>query len=104
MFTNGLTLAQTERLVVLMEEQAESIQATCKVIRFGFESKHPDGGPTNREALEIELGNVLNAVCMLSDADDLDVENIITAAALKAEVIGQFLKYQDNLNTSEEKQ
>lgn len=51
---NQLTPAEAERLALLAEECGEVIQAIGKILRHGYESRHPDGGPTNREALERE--------------------------------------------------
>ena len=39
----------------LMEEAAEVIQSICKLKRFGPDSRHPDGGPTNLQSLFTEL-------------------------------------------------
>jgi len=71
---NGLDAAQVERLYYLSEELSESIQAIQKVLRHGYESYDPtvDDGPTNRQHLEIELGQTAIAVCMLLEAGDLD--------------------------------
>ena len=103
-FDNGLSLAQTERLVILVEELTESAKAACKVLRWGYESKNPatPDTPTNRKHLEIELGDVVNAVAMLGDSGDLNMGSILTAAALKAEIIGQFTNYQEAAYESEE--
>lgn len=52
---NDLTPAEAERLAMLAEECGEVIQAVGKILRHGYESTHPDGGPTNREALRREI-------------------------------------------------
>jgi hypothetical protein len=42
---NGLTPAEAERLALLAEECGEVIQAIGKVLRHGYESRHPYGEP-----------------------------------------------------------
>lgn len=87
---NELTPAEAERLAYLAEECGEAIQIIGKILRHGYESRDPTkavptfddnrGGqtgvrntsPTNRKLLENELGDVIRAVRMLSDAGDLD--------------------------------
>ena len=60
-----------ERLDVLIGECAEVIQAAIKCKRFGMESHHPEGGPTNREMLEEELGHVQSALTLMHLAGDV---------------------------------
>ena len=55
---NKLTPAQAERLAMLAEECGEVIQAVGKILRHGFESRHPNGGETNKDALLRELGDL----------------------------------------------
>lgn len=52
--TNGLSPAELERLIMLAEEASEVIQGVAKIVRHGYESTHPAGGPTNREHLRKE--------------------------------------------------
>jgi len=72
-FSNGLTPAQAERLALLAEECGEVIQAIGKVLRHGYESTHThlDGGPTNRENLDSECGDVRYAIMLLARSGDL---------------------------------
>lgn len=65
---NGLTAKEAELLALLAEECGEVIQAVGKVLRHGFESRHPDGGPTNREALASEIGHTRAATFLLFDS------------------------------------
>jgi hypothetical protein len=53
-----MTEAERERLIMLIEECAEVIQAATKCLRHGYESRHPDGGETNLEYLERELADL----------------------------------------------
>ena len=72
---NKLSAAQIERLAILAEECGETVQAAMKIIRRGFDRKHPrKQGPTNRGHLEDEIGNVLNAIDMMVDAGDVRLE------------------------------
>lgn len=54
----GLTEPEVELLTMIAEEAAEVVQAVTKTLRHGLESRHPDGGPTNREALSGELADL----------------------------------------------
>lgn len=93
---NQLTPAQTERLDVLAEECAEVIQAVCKIKRHGYASHNPDDETqtSNRDHLMRELGNVDCAIQMLSDAGEVDLNEIDKQASVKTETIGEFLHHQ----------
>lgn len=93
---NGLTPAESERLYLLAEECGEVVQAIGKILRHGYESKHPDGGSTNRQSLELELGDIDAAVKMLIRAGDLSTYHIIDASDEKAESVNQYLHHQDD--------
>lgn len=73
----ALTLAEAERLTLLIEECSEVIQAATKILRYGYQSHHPTGEYDNREQLEIELGDVM------AIADLMVVNEDIRLAALK---------------------
>lgn len=90
---NRLTPAEAERLALVAEECGEVLQAIGKVLRHGYASTHPDGGPTNREALEREIGD-LSAVCDLLAQDDLDPRHIVRAARNKRENMQKYLHHQ----------
>lgn len=89
---NQLTPAEAERLAVLAEECGEVIQAVGKILRHGYESSHPDGGPTNRRTLEREIGDVLYAVDRIA-LHDLSSINIENAAAMKKQNIKPYLHH-----------
>lgn len=82
---NGLTDAQAERLDYLQEELAEVIVAIGKIKRHGYESRNPDvlEHLGNRRDLEIELGQVIAAVRLLVNAEDLDNDVIESAMQVK---------------------
>jgi len=69
---NGLTPAEQERLVCVAEEMGEAIQAIGKILRHGYGSKHPKGGPTNRETLAREMGDVYATMYELMNHRDVN--------------------------------
>ena len=52
---------EKQNLILLIEEMGEVIQVCTKALRFGIDSPNPTSGLTNRELLEVELGDV-NAI------------------------------------------
>ena len=91
---NKLTPAEAERLALLSEECAEVIMAIGKILRHGFESRHPDGGPTNRQTLERECGDLRYAVLLMTSSGDLREEKIAESAVAKALRVVQYLHHQ----------
>lgn len=91
---NNLSPAEAERLALLAEELGESIQAIGKILRHGYESRHPDGGPTNRESLEIELGDVRHAINRMTASGDLIEKNIEDRSLKKAISVEKYLHHQ----------
>lgn len=89
---NKLTHAQIERLAILAEECGETVQAAMKVIRRGYDRKHPrKPGPTNRGHLEDEIGNVLNAIEMMVEAGDVRPNKIKASLESKRERVKKYL-------------
>lgn len=70
---NGLTPAQAERLAMLAEECSEVAQAVTKILRHGYDSHHPNGGPNNRDHLASEVMDVHAVLFGMIDAGDLGV-------------------------------
>lgn len=93
-FYNKLTPAELERLSILAEELAEAGQVIGKIMRHGYESHHPDGGLSNRELLEKELGDVRYAMLMMSANRDVSKTQIHWYADKKSESIVQYLHHQ----------
>ena len=93
---NRLTPAEAERLALLAEECGEVMQAIGKVLRHSYESRHPDGGPTNREALERECGDVYHAIWRLIGAGDIDGNGMSQRADDKAKSVVRYLHHQGN--------
>lgn len=71
-----MTPAEHERLAILAEECGEVIHIIGKILRHGFESTHPRGGPSNRALLEKELGDVLYAMRLMDYRKDIDFDAI----------------------------
>ncbi len=92
---NQLTAGQAERLAILLEELGEAQQAIGKILRHGYQSTHPDGGPTNRQSLERELGDVQYAISSLCSRSELNERQITISKANKAESITQYLHHDE---------
>ena len=93
---NQLTPSEHERLSILFEEASEVIQVVRKIMRHGFDCTHPDGGPTNRELLEKELGDFKLAEIMMSESGDICREEIMKAVHQKNSRIGRYLHHQQS--------
>ena len=93
---NQLSLAQAERLSILLEECGEVLQVIGKIQRHGFDSSNPliASSPTNRELLEKEIGDVLNAIDMMTAVADIDLNSINTNKEHKARTIKKWLHHQ----------
>lgn len=76
--TPELNASQVERLAVLAEECAETIQMVNKILRFGYESVHPTltEEKTNRERLSDELRDVFVATLLLIENKDIRRESL----------------------------
>lgn len=98
---NNLTSAQAERLALLLEEMGEAQQAIGKILRHGYESTHPNrpSGPTNRQSLERELGDVETAVNLLKDSMDVDSGAIYERVMEKTFVTQSYLHHQKTQET-----
>jgi len=91
---NQLTPAEAERLAILLEELGEAQQAIGKILRHGYASVNPfEEGPNNRQMLERELGDVIFAIEMLTDNEDLDRYEISNWSERKSTSIQDFLHH-----------
>lgn len=91
---NQLTHAESERLALLLEELGEAQQAIGKILRHGYESRHPDGGITNRVSLERELGDVLAAIYLMA-RQDISASALLDHRQAKLLKVGKYLHHQD---------
>ena len=89
-----LVPAEEERLWNLVEEMGEALQAIGKIGRHGYGSRHPEGGPDNREILEKELGHVLYSIRAMAIKYDIEWTKIETAMKMKKESIKPYLHHQ----------
>ena len=90
--TPGLLPGQIERLALVAEECGEVLQVIGKVLRHGHESSHPNGGPTNRELLETELGDLEASIDILVD-QDLNGKHVRRAMQDKLNRVGRYLHH-----------
>ena len=90
---NNLTPAEQERLALLAEECAEVIQIVGKILRHGYESAHPNGGPSNRHLLEEEIAHVEVAAQLMVKAFDIDPLNIDAHEQAKLRKVGTCLHH-----------
>lgn len=72
-----------EVLCILQEECAEVTQAISKCFRFGFDNSKHGIGPTNKEHLEEEMGDLLCMLQIMQDAGIVNAEALETAKQAK---------------------
>lgn len=97
---NGLTPAEAERLALLAEECGECVQAIGKILRHGYESRHPlDGthGTTNRESLEREVGDIYTAIWMMFEAKDIRRLAVAHREDVKRESVKRYTHHQEKV-------
>ena len=90
---NRLSAAETEMLALIAEEAGEIVQAVGKILRHGFDSRHPRdlNGPDNRERLVRELGDLKAAIVIADQNNIIDAFHVQTAVQDKLARIGQYL-------------
>jgi hypothetical protein len=95
MGSNGaLAGAEAERLHLLQEECAEVIQAASKVLRHGWDQRHPTRpGATNRQDLETEVGHLRFALGLLESNLDVNTTAVHQSATRKGSTIAPFLHF-----------
>jgi NTP pyrophosphatase (non-canonical NTP hydrolase) len=91
---NGLSNSEAERLALLVEEMGEAAQSVGKILRHGYESAHPDGGPNNRQSLERELGDVRHCMQRLAWSGDVSRQAVHDRADEKLIQVNQYLHHQ----------
>lgn len=94
---NKLTPAQAERLAILSEELGECQQAIGKILRHGYDSYNPMtlAGPSNREHLACECGDVRAAIVMLCDAEDIPALTVIEAQRRKLVKVVSWMHHRE---------
>ena len=101
-FSTGLSDAEHERLALLAEECAEVIQVVGKILRHGYESTHPDGGPNNRSLLAKEIGDMQLATQLCIDAKDFDNEEMLQSLERKVLSVQKYLHFQPQFSLPKE--
>lgn len=77
----GLTVAQRERLEMLIEEAAEIVKAGTKILRHGYDNYNPvHKGPTNKFRLFIELEDLFCVYEAMMRAGDLPMIKFVGSA------------------------
>jgi len=98
---NQLAPVETELLALLSEECGEVVQVIGKILRHGLESQHPDGGMTNRELLQKEMGDVRAAMILLCESAVTSKQLVHEWADCKREKVQQFLHHATVSNAVE---
>ena len=79
---------------MLAEECGEVIQIVGKILRHGYESHHPDGGPDNRQHLMRELGDLLCIMDMMDSENDLSLYDISQFSIKKQFSVHRYTHHQ----------
>lgn len=90
----NLTPAEIERLALLSEEMGEAQQVIGKILRHGYESCHPNGGPKNRELLEKEIGDVRAAISLMMRKNDIYAPALWQHESNKEQSVKPYLHHQ----------
>lgn len=92
---NKLSPAEAEALALVAEECAEVVQIIGKILRHGLYSRHPNGGPSNRQRLESEVGDLHAALHIAECAGLMDTANIHVARDGKLQTVTRYLHHVD---------
>ena len=92
-----------ERLACLSEELGEAVQAIGKTARHGLDSNWRTG-PTNRQSLARELGQVTAIAMLMVDAGDLRMEDIEAGEINKYTTVQPFLHASSNKHLARARQ
>lgn len=90
---NKLSPAEAEALALLAEECAEVIQVVGKILRHGLASAHPNGGPSNSELLDMELGDVRAAADILILIGVVNSRDVAHRRCNKLRRVGRYLHH-----------
>ncbi len=92
---NKLSAAELERLAFLSEECGEVIQAVGKIIRHGYNSTW--NNLSNRDKLEVELGDLMYAFQLMSDAKDINKEFVANYLKDRVNPTVNYFHHQDKM-------
>lgn len=79
---------------MLAEELAEVQQIVGKILRHGRYSVYPEGGPTNKEYLESELGDVQAILRLMRCAGEVDTVKVQVACKDKLDRLQKYTHHQ----------
>lgn len=85
---------QREILVITQEECAEVIQEISKIFRFGINETHKDG-ISHQEKLELEVGDLLCMIMLMTEHGLVRSEQVNTAIKNKQSKLKQWSKIYD---------
>jgi NTP pyrophosphatase (non-canonical NTP hydrolase) len=85
---------QREILVITQEECAEVIQEISKIFRFGITEAHKDG-MLHQEKLEIEVGDLLCMISLMTQHGLIRSDQVTTAIENKQTKLKQWSKIYD---------
>jgi NTP pyrophosphatase (non-canonical NTP hydrolase) len=85
---------QREILVITQEECAEVIQEISKIFRFGIDNQHKDG-MKHQEKLEMEVGDLLCMISLLTSHGIIRPEQVQQAAQEKQIKLKKWSKIYD---------
>jgi NTP pyrophosphatase (non-canonical NTP hydrolase) len=85
------TLAEREAFDLLTEECGKVLQEVGKAGRFGIECCH--SGPTNRERLEKECGNLLAVIALMVSMNIFSEDGLQSALDAKMRALPRWLKH-----------
>jgi NTP pyrophosphatase (non-canonical NTP hydrolase) len=88
-----VTEAERERLVILMEECGEVIQACSKIIRHGWHSKYDDG-TLNVDRLRAEIDDVQGMIWAIEQESDDVLGESLNSPSQVWERKKRWMKYQ----------
>ncbi len=95
---NGTPLTNHERelLTILMEECAEVIQASSKLMRFGKENRPPDGFPhseiSNSTYLGLECGDLDCMIRLVKEAGIISLRDLGAGHQRKLERLKKYMQ------------
>ena len=91
-----LTAEKLERLAILAEECAEVQHIIMKTIRHGEDSCHPDDlDTTNKMMLSQEVADLVFAITMCIEDDDIDGDIVQECFDLRYDTINEYLHYNE---------
>lgn len=87
-----LSERECELLYITQEECAEVTQAISKILRFGYDSRYPVDGASNREKLTEEVGDLAAMIKLLVDFGVIDEDELGLAAESKFKKLQKWSK------------